>query len=152
MGPATIFAVPDTGHEGAVRDRFKLLSPWLNERSVRLWAGAEAKVFGWGGVRAVARSSGLAVNTVRRGLVEVQGEAAISEPPRIRRAGGGRKTLTQSQPELLATLEGLVNPLTRGDPMRPLLWTCKSVRRLSAELIHQGYQISPAKTVYIFVL
>ena len=135
-----------TTPENAVRDRFQLLSPWLNERSVRLWAGAEAKVFGWGGVRAVARSSGLAVNTVRRGLEEVEDEVAATEPQRIRREGGGRRTLTQSQPDLLAALEGLVSPLTRGDPMRPLLWTCKSVRRLSGELIQQGHQISPAKT------
>lgn len=136
----------DTAHEHAVRDRFELLSPWLNERSVRLWAGTEAKVFGWGGVRAVARSSGLAVNTVRRGLEEVAGGVVGSEPQRIRRGGGGRKALTQSQPALLAALERLVTPLTRGDPMRPLLWTCKSIRRLSGELIQQGYRISPAKT------
>ena len=136
----------DTTVEHAVRNRFRLLSPWLNERSLRLWAGTEAKVFGWGGVRAVARASGLAINTVRRGFAEVAGEAIVSDPLRIRREGGGRKTLTQSQPELLAALERLVSSATRGDPMRPLLWTCKSVRRLSGELVKQGHQISPAKT------
>jgi len=129
-----------------VRDRFRLLSPWLNERSIRLWAGTEAKVFGWGGVRAIARASGLAINTVRRGFAEVEGEAVSSEHQRIRREGGGRKSLTENQPELLASLERLLSPSTRGDPMRPLLWTCKSVRRLSSELVKQGYQISAAKT------
>jgi transposase len=142
----TILPAVDTTVEHAVGDRFRLLSPWLNERSLRLWAGTEAKVFGWGGVRAVARASGLAINTVRRGFAEVAGEAIVSDPLRIRRAGGGRKTLTQSQPELLAALERLVSSATRGDPMRPLLWTCKSVRRLSGELVKQGHQISPAKT------
>ena len=135
----------DTIGEDAVRERFRCLSPWLNERSLRLWAGTEAKVLGWGGVRAVARASGLAINTVRRGAAELAGQA-VAEPQRIRREGGGRKALTQSQPALLADLERLVSPATRGDPMRPLLWTCKSVRRLSEELTQQGSAISPAKT------
>lgn len=135
----------DATGENAVRERFQCLSPWLNERSLRLWAGTEAKVFGWGGVRAVARASGLAINTVRRGFAELAGQV-VSEPERIRREGGGRKALTQTQPELLADLERLVSPATRGDPMRPLLWTCKSVRRLSDELVNEGHEISPAKT------
>ena len=128
-----------------MRERFQCLSPWLNERSLRLWAGTEAKVLGWGGVRTVARASGLAINTVRRGFAELAGQV-VSEPERIRREGGGRKALTQTQPELLAELERLVSPATRGDPMRPLLWTCKSVRRLSDELAKGGHPISPAKT------
>lgn len=135
----------DATGENAVRERFQCLSPWLNERSLRLWAGTEAKVLGWGGVRAVARASGLAINTVRRGFAELAGQV-VSEPERIRREGGGRKALTQTQPELLAELERLVSPATRGDPMRPLLWTCKSVRRLSDELVKEGHEISSAKT------
>ena len=134
--------------EDAVRDRFRFLSPRLNERLQRLWAGAEAKVLGWGGIRTVARASGLAINTVRRGYAELT-ESAGSDPRRIRREGGGRKTLTESQPELLASLEGLVSPVTRGDPTRPLLWTCKSVRHLSDELVKQGYSISAAKTAQL---
>ena len=131
--------------ENAVRERFQFLSPWLNERSLRLWAGTEAKVLGWGGVRAVARASGLAINTVRRGFAELAGQAGF-QPQRIRREGGGRKPLTERQPELRANLERLVSPTPRGDPMRSLLWTCKSVRRLSDELARQGDKISPAKT------
>ena len=131
--------------ENAVRERFQFLSPWLNERSLRLWAGTEAKVLGWGGVRAVARASGLAINTVRRGFAELAGQAGF-QPQRIRREGGGRKPLTERQPELRANLERLVSPPPRGDPMRSLLWTCKSVRRLSDELARQGDKISPAKT------
>lgn len=135
----------DTPTEKAVGDRFGLLSPWLNERSLRLWAGAEARVLGWGGVRTVARASGLAINTVRRGCAELTG-TAVAPPSRIRRSGGGRKSLVQSQPELLAALTRLVSPATRGDPMRPLLWTCKSVRRLSQELTKQGYKVGATKT------
>ncbi len=140
----------DTKCEDAVRDRFRFLSPWLNERSQRLWAGAEARVLGWGGIRNVARVSGLAINTVRRGFAEVT-ESADANLQRIRREGGGRKTLTESQPELLASLENLVSPVTRGDPRRPLLWTCKSVRHLSDELVKQGYRISAAKTAQLAV-
>lgn len=135
----------DTTNENAVQDRFRLLSPWLNERSLRLWAGTEAKVYGWGGVRAIARASKLAINTVRRGFVEVGDRVNVSAKQRVRRGGGGRKSLIRSHPKLLADLEGLVSPLTRGDPMRPLLWTCKSIRRLSDELIKQGYRISSSK-------
>lgn len=136
----------DAALQEAVRNRFGLLSPWLNERSLRLWAGAEAKVAGWGGVRSVARASGLAINTVRRGMAELEDQATPAQAQRIRREGGGRKTLTQNQPQVLASLETLVSPATRGDPMRPLLWTCKSVRRLSEELTRQGCPVSPAKT------
>ena len=138
----------DTTSEDAVRDRFRFLSPWLNERSQRLWAGAEAKVLGWGGIRTVARASGLAINTVRRGYAEVM-KSSHSGPQRIRREGGGRKTMTASQPELLTSLESLVSPVTHGDPMRPLLWTCKSVRHLSDELAKQGYSVSATKTAQL---
>lgn len=124
-----------------------MLSPWLNERGLRLWAGTEAKVAGWGGVRNVAAASGMAINTIRRGVAEL--ESPSDDTPsidRVRAAGGGRKTLTKLQPRLLEELERLVSPQTRGDPMRPLLWTCKSVRRLAKELVGQGFEISPAKT------
>lgn len=126
-------------------ERFELLAPRLTERSLRLWAGAEARVLGWGGVRAVARSSGLAINTVRRGLAEITDPASGLEPARIRQHGGGCKPLTQRQPELLAALERLVNPTPRGDPMRPLLWTCKSVRQLARELTQEGHPIGASK-------
>jgi hypothetical protein len=137
----------DSNVKKTVQKRFKLLSPWLNERSLRLWAGAEAKVAGWGGVRNVAAASGLAINTVRRGVAELADPpAAAVGADRVRSVGGGRKALTERQPELLGALERLVSPHTRGDPMRPLLWTCKSVRRLAGELNQAGHAISPAKT------
>lgn len=89
----------------------------------------------------------MAINTIRRGVAEL--ESPSDDTPsidRVRAAGGGRKTLTKLQPRLLEELERLVSPQTRGDPMRPLLWTCKSVRRLAKELVGQGFEISPAKT------
>ena len=123
------------------------MSPWLNERTLRLWAGTEATVLGRGGVRVVASAAGLAINTVRRGVAELQHPPSDqTDPQPVRRQGGGRKSLTQSQPHLRSALERLVTPYTRGDPMRPLLWTCKSVRRLAAHLAQEGHVISPAKT------
>jgi transposase len=132
--------------EVEVQERFRLVSATLNERSQRAWAGAEAKVFGWGGVRAVARACGMSVNTVRRGMVEVEDPSAQEKPHRIRRCGGGRKAVKDAQPKILEGLEALVSPATRGDPQRPLLWTCKSVRNLAEELGKQGFEISAAKT------
>ena len=87
----------DTKCEDAVRDRFRFLSPRLNERLQRLWAGAEAKVLGWGGIRTVARASGLAINTVRRGYAELT-ESADCDPQRIRRESGGRKAELKRKP------------------------------------------------------
>ncbi len=132
-------------HAG-IRERFERLAPWLNERTLRAWAGAEATAWGRGGVRAVAAASGLAIHTVRRGVAELTTAPAAEEKKSIRRPGGGRKALADQQPQLLATLEQLVTPSTRGDPRRPLLWTCKSVRRLAAQLVEAGFTIRPAKT------
>jgi len=128
----------------AIGERYKLLSTRINERLQRQLAGAEAKVLGRGGVRAVSRATGLAINTVRRGVAELE-ETAPAPDGRIRKAGGGRKKLCVKDPGLGAELEKLVEPFSRGDPMRPLRWTCKSVRRLAAELVAKGHRISPAK-------
>jgi len=128
----------------AIGERYKLLSTRINERLQRQLAGAEAKVLGRGGVRAVSRATGLAINTVRRGVAELE-ETAAAPDGRIRKAGGGRKKLCVKDPGLGAELEKLVEPFSRGDPMRPLRWTCKSVRRLAAELVAKGHRISPAK-------
>lgn len=129
----------------AIKQRFELLSGRMNERQIREFAGVEAKVYGRGGILAVAKATGLAVNTVRRGIAD------LSEPPsgesfgRVRKSGGGRKRLREKDAGLVEALDGLVEPFTRGDPMRPLGWTCKSVRRLAEELRSQGHPISPAK-------
>jgi DDE family transposase len=128
----------------AMAERFQLLAGRVDERLLRQLAGAEAKVLGRGGVAAVSRVTGLAINTVRRGLAELN-DPATAPSGRIRKAGGGRKKLRDKDPELASALEKLVEPFSRGDPMRPLRWTCKSVRRLAAELVGAGHPISPAK-------
>jgi transposase len=113
----------------------------LNERQRRLWAGAEAISHGPGGQAAVIRATGLAAVTVAGGMREVRdGEHLPSG--RVRRAGGGRKALTETDPKLLGALQKLVAEEARGDPESPLLWTAKSVRTLAAALRQSGHPVS----------
>ena len=98
---------------------------------------------GWGGIAAVSRITGIARSTIGRGLAELRGTAPPEAAPgRVRRKGAGRPALADSDPTLLADLVALVEPLTRGDPMAPLRWTAKSLRKLSAELGERGHRIS----------
>jgi hypothetical protein len=118
----------------------------MDERTRRQWAAAEANELGWGGVSAVAAATGLSRTTITAGLHELRYRAEHPEAPvpaRIRRPGGGPKPLTQTNPDLLAALEALVDPVTRGAPDSPLRWTCKSTRRLAEELTGQGHPVCP---------
>src|SRR6516164_10951867 len=127
-----------------IRLKFLALNAVFDERSRRQWAAAEAREYGYGGVTAVATATGLARDTIAAGLRELEyRECHPNEPvsERLRRGGAGRKRLTQSDPTLVAALEALLEPLTRGDPMSPLRWTCKSTRRLAAELTSQGHRV-----------
>lgn len=124
-----------------VRDKYIDLADGLDERSRRIWAAVEARSLGYGGISAVVEATGISDRTIRRGLRELQAGDSPS-PGRQRRSGGGRKAATVKQPDLAAALEELVEPVTRGDPMTPLRWTCKSTRTLAAELSQQGYAIT----------
>jgi len=129
------------GTEAAIRAKYHALAPTMNERVCRLWAGTEAKTLGHGGIAVVARATGLARNTIVRGLRELAIPARV-RADRVRRAGGGRKRATVVDPHLTPALEELVEPVTRGDPESPLRWTCKSTRTLAAELTAQGHAVS----------
>ena len=124
-----------------IRERFSALVLYLNERERRLLAATEAHAAGYGGIAAVMEATGIAASTIGRGLKELAGEIVLA-PGRVRRSGGGRKPLVASDPGLLDDLMALVEPSERGDPMSPLRWTCKSVRRLAAELTARGHRIS----------
>jgi transposase len=117
----------------------------MDERRRRQWAAAEARELGWGGIALVARATGLSRPTITAGLRELEQPAPqrAAEATRVRRPGGGRKPLVETDPGLLAALESLVEPVTRGDPESPLRWTCKSTRRLAEELARQGHQVGP---------
>ncbi len=119
----------------------------MDERMRRLWAGAEAEAIGWGGVVAVARATGMAISTVRKGRDEVRAGARPEDVVQVRRKGGGRPPVTVRHPELWPSLETLIDPVTRGDPESPLRWTCKSTQVLATEMFSQfGIAVS-ASTV-----
>ena len=125
----------------AIRHRFVALLPHLDERGRRSFAAAEARSAGYGGIAAVARATGIAPSTIGRGLAELGCSSAVPAD-RNRRVGGGRKSLTTTDPALLEDLLALVSPSERGDPMSPLRWTCKGLRRLASELRAIGHKIS----------
>ena len=125
----------------AIRERFTSLSPHLDERGRRLFAATEANSAGYGGIAAVTRITGIAASTIGRGLGELAQNVGL-EAGRLRRPGGGRKPLVAKDPGLLPALLALVEPTARGDPMSALRWTCKSLRRLAAELTSLGHPVS----------
>jgi len=117
----------------------------------RLWAGAEAGALGWGGVTAVAAATGISRTTIAAGLREQEADRAtegVSERG-IRRRGGGRTSVTKQDPAVVQDLDRLVAPLTRGDPQSPLRWTCKSTRKLAAELQAQGHTIGERTVAHL---
>src|SRR4051794_24472528 len=129
---------------GTIRGKFEALRPYLDERRRRLWAATEAQALGRGGVALVATATGLQRNTIRAGVREREtpGMVPLVSAQRVRAPGGGRKPVTTEDPTLLHDLEALVDPVTRGDPMSPLRWTCKSTRQLAAALRERGHPVS----------
>jgi hypothetical protein len=140
--------VQDTKFIAKVRRKYRALSVEMDERSRRQWAAAEARELGWGGVTAVAQATGLSRTTITAGQreLELPAKQRAVEGLRVRRPGGGRKALTETDPGLLSALEALIEPVTRGDPQSPLRWTCKSTRRLADELTRKRHPIG-ANTV-----
>src|SRR4051812_20316233 len=130
----------------AIRSKYTSLEPVLDERVCRLWAATEARAIGRGGITRVAEATGLSRVTIRAGLNELDLPVTATDrraaTERIRRPGGGRKPLTDQDPDLLHALETLVDPVTRGDPMSPLRWTCKSAANLATELQAPGHAVS----------
>ncbi|MGB5196111.1 MAG: ISAzo13 family transposase [Candidatus Deferrimicrobium sp.] len=125
-----------------LKRKFAALLPALNERGRRLAVAAEARALGYGGVAKVARASGVSVSTIWRGLKELKKPGRRLDASKVRRAGGGRKSLQETEPRLAADLDSLVEPATRGDPESPLRWTCKSLRVLANQLQAMGHAVS----------
>jgi Rhodopirellula transposase DDE domain len=116
--------------------------PLLDERSRRLVLGMVARAAGKGGTGAVARLAGASWQTVADGVAELE-SGRVAAAGRVRRPGGGRKKLAETDPGLAPALLALVEDSTRGDPMSPLMWTTKSVAKLAGELTAAGHRCSP---------
>ena len=129
--------------EGAIGERYRLLAEWrvLDRRGRGLWAAAEARSHGHGGIAAVVRASGISESTVLRGLAELEDEQTL-ELGRVRRPGGGQKPVSETHPGIEAELERLVDPVTRGDPESSLRWTSKSAPKLAGALAERGFSVS----------
>jgi len=127
-----------------IRSKYCSMISELDERGRRRWAATEAISLGWGGISAVAAATGMSDRTIRNGIRELTGPDELG-PDRQRRPGGGRRSREQEQPRLLETLDSLLEPTVRGDPMSPLRWTCKSTRSLARELRTRGFKVSSTK-------
>jgi hypothetical protein len=131
----------------SVRQKYEALAPLLHERARRCWAACEALSLGRGGISLVAAATDLSRPMIRRGIAELQagdnnpGEVHPNQT-RIRRPGGGRHSMSTTDRTLLQDLQRLIDPATRGDPMSPLLWTCKSMRNLADALLGLGHNLS----------
>jgi hypothetical protein len=131
--------------EDEIRRKYAALSPLMDERMRRCWAGVEADAIGDGGIALVERAIGMSRTTIRAGRDEARAGLQDANVAQIRRAGGGRPRLEEQDPDLMTELESLVDPVTRGDPESPLRWTSKSTRKLASELTQRGKAISPQK-------
>ncbi len=129
----------------SIRAKFLALKPAMDERLTRLWAGAEAEALGEGGISVVEEATGMSRTTIRVGRDELREGVSADDVVSVRRAGGGRPSIETTSPGIIVALEGLVDPVTRGDPESPLRWSSKSTRKLASELGAQGYKVSPQK-------
>ena len=131
--------------EEIISKKYTLLKPFLDEKSRRLFAAAEALSIGKSGnINLVSRATGISEETIKKGCIELEsGESTSGE--KIRAPGGGRKKIVEKDPTILSDLETLIEPTTRGDPESPLCWTTKSLRKLSAELQKLGYKVSHSR-------
>jgi len=126
--------------EDAIGDRFRSIAGELNERQRRLYAATEARSAGRGGIAAASRATGIAVDTIRRGIAEL-GSGETLDRGRVRRPGGGRKPLVEVDVTLLRDIERLVDESCRGDPESVLRWTSRSVRNLTSALREMGHDV-----------
>jgi transposase len=137
--------MPDVQVVEWIREKYVAIAADLDERARRRWGAVEARSLGWGGIEAVAAATGMSDRTIRTGMKELDDRESLP-PWQQRHPGGGRKRREFEQPQLVESLERLVDSGTRGDPMSPLRWSCRSTRTLAEELSRQGFSVS-ANTV-----
>jgi hypothetical protein len=122
-----------------IKTRIETVLPILDERQRRVYLSAEAQSIGWGGKSRIAKLSSVTRRTIAKGEAESLVNKDASTKTRIRKEGGGRKKVIEHQPEMLQAIENIVSPHTMGDPMNPLIWTSKSIRKIAAELLLMGF-------------
>jgi len=124
-----------------VKIRIEKVIPFLNELQRRVYLGAEAQSIGRGGTTKIAQLSSVSRRTIAKGAAELFITEKGAAKTRTRREGGGRKKIIEHQPDLLQAIENIVSPHTMGNPMNPLIWTSKSIRKIAAELLIMGYDV-----------
>ena len=122
-----------------IKVRIESILPLLDERQKRIYLAAEAKSIGWGGVTKISKLTSVSRKTISNKDTNLS--IGRSNGNRVRKAGGGRKRQTEHYPELLKTIESIVSPHTMGDPMNPLLWTSKSIRKITKSLKDKGFNV-----------
>jgi hypothetical protein len=124
-----------------IKSRIETILPVLNERQKRIYLAAEAKSLGWGGKSKISKLSSVSRKTIVRGESELDIEIDTKNKNRIRKKGGGRKKVIEHQPDMLQAIENIVSPHTMGNPMNPLKWTSKSIRKITAELDKSNFNV-----------
>jgi transposase len=125
--------------------RIQKIVPILDENQKRMYLAAEAKSLGRGGISQISEVLGVSRNTIAAGIKELSGAVERAPAGRIRKEGGGRKSIEQTQPGIMEALESLVSESSYGNPESPLRWTTKSLRNLSDALLAKGFSISFSK-------
>lgn len=130
--------------------KFKKISPYLDERTLRIWVATESTYLPRGGITMLSKITGVSRPTIYAGIDELRKKKTnnfVKEINRVRKAGGGRKKAEEKDHELLSDLNNLVEDSTRGDPMSPLKWSSKSTLKITEELTKMGHKVSQP-TVY----
>jgi hypothetical protein len=128
--------------EAKIKERINSLLPLLNESQKRQYLGSEARSMGWDGISKISKITGLNRSSIKCGMDELEGFREKAGEGRIRKTGGGRKSLTAHYPELATAIRSIVEAHTIGDPERLLLWVSKSIRHIGNALETLGYKIS----------
>lgn len=136
-------------HIALIQRRFRSLRPHLTERQRRLFAASEAKALGHGGVSLVAQATGLSRTTIHQGLSELQRRKPVSEAVPSRRPGGGRKNIAVFDPDILSSLEQLIDSSCGCESNLPLRWSCRSMRDLAEDLSKKGHPVSHASVAQL---
>lgn len=127
-----------------IKRKFEALRPHLNEQMRRMVAASETIGEAYGAISEVSRAIGVSRRAITLGIEELKAsqEENSQKKFRIRKEGGGRKTVIENDPTLKADLETLLEPVMRGDPESPLMWTRKSLRTLVVELAKMTHVIN----------